>query len=60
MKWLKGLLGAFIGGAANAITLMGIDPASFNFNDGVGKLGTAALLSGIVSGALYIKQSPIK
>ncbi|HEC61065.1 MAG TPA: hypothetical protein ENI27_02295 [bacterium] len=58
-KWLKGLISAIIGGAANSVTVMVVEPASFNLQDGLGKLGTVALVSSIVAAALYLKKSPI-
>lgn len=58
-KWLKGLVSAVIGGAANAITVMIVDPQAFNLQEGAGKLGTVALVSAIVAAAMYLKQSPL-
>lgn len=57
--WLKGLLSAIIGGAANSITVMVIDPNQFNFADGLSKLATVAGVSAIVSAAMYLKESPL-
>ena len=59
MQWLKGLLGAIIGGAANAITMMVVDPMTYNINEGLPKLGSVALVGGIVAGAAYLTKSPI-
>lgn len=58
-KWLKGLVSATIGGAANAITVMIIDPIAFNLQEGIGKLGTVVLVSALVAAAMYLKQSPL-
>lgn len=57
--WLKGLIAAVIGGAANAVTVMIVDPAAFNFSDGGHKLLTFAGVSALISAALYLKQSPL-
>lgn len=57
--WVKGLISAAIGGAANSITVMIVDPIAFNLEDGLGKLGTVALVSSIVSVAMYLKKSPV-
>ncbi len=57
--WLKGLISAVIGGAANAITLMILEPATFNFQDGGQKLLNFSLVSALISAALYLKQSPL-
>jgi hypothetical protein len=59
MNWVKGLLAAGIGGAANAITLQIVDPADFNFGAGLGKLISVAGASALVAVALYLKQSPL-
>ena len=58
-NWLKGLISAVIGGAANSITVMIVDPIAFNLGEGAGKLGTVALVSAIVSAAMYLKSSPL-
>ena len=58
-KWLKGLIAAIIGGAANAVTVIAIDPLQFNLGEGLSKLGTVALVSAIVNAAMYLKQSPL-
>lgn len=57
--WAHGLAAAVIGGAANAVTVMIVDPINFNLAGGLVKLGQVALVSAIVSAALYLKQSPI-
>ena len=59
LLWFKGLIAAFIGGAANAVVLMIVDPATFNIKEGLSKVGTVALVSGIVSAAMYLKKSPV-
>lgn len=58
-KWIRGLISAVIGGAANAVTVMIVDPTSFNLEGGLGKVGLVALVSAIVAGAAYLKQEPI-
>jgi hypothetical protein len=57
-KWVKGLIGAAIGGAANSVSAMIIDPTAFNLGD-LRKLAAFALVSGAISAALYLKQSPV-
>jgi len=57
--WVQGLLAAVIGGGANAITLLIVDPAGFNFDAGIDRLWKVALVSAILSAAFYLKQSPI-
>ncbi len=56
--WAKGLVAAVIGGAANAITLMVVDPAQFNIEDWH-KLASVAVIQAVVSACLYLKQSPV-
>lgn len=57
--WFQGLMSAVIGGAANAITVMIVDPQAFNLDQGLKKVGTVALVSAIVAAAMYLKKSPI-
>jgi len=59
-QWLNGLIGGFIGGASNAITLVIVDPDKFSPASvgGWKHLGVVVLISGIVSAALYLKQHP--
>ena len=56
--WLRGLIGAAVGGAANGITAIGLDPQTFNFSTGLVVLGKFVFISGLVSAALYIKTHP--
>lgn len=58
-KWLHSLLSVFIGGGANTITLMAIDPLKFNLQDGWKNVVTGFLLGGVLSAAFYLKQSPL-
>ena len=57
--WLKGLIAAVIGGAANALTMVIVDPLNFNLNEGVNNLLTVAATSAIVAAAMYLKRSPL-
>ncbi len=57
--WLYGLASAFMGGGASAISAMVIDPVTFNLAEGFGKMLSMWAVSGIVSVALYLKQSPL-
>jgi hypothetical protein len=56
--WIDGLIGAAIGGAANAVTIMLVKPDSFNFNTGFPDLWHFTLISSLVSAALWVKQNP--
>ena len=57
--WLHGLGAALVGGGANAVTVIVLDPLKFNLQDGWKNLLTAVIVSSIVSAALYLKQSPL-
>lgn len=57
--WLHGLGSAFIGGGANVVATMAIDPDDFNITTGISRVGALWMASGIVSAALYLKQSPL-
>jgi len=59
--WLKGLLAAVIGAVANSATLTIVDPQTFNITDGqaLKRLGAVAATSGLLSLAMYLKQSPL-
>jgi hypothetical protein len=65
--WLHGLLGAFIGGAAGAVSSgLGstlVAPQQFNLHQGLFHtlelMGTVALINGFITAAAYLKQSPV-
>ena len=57
-KWLQGLLGAVIGGVASSISMLALEPQTFNFGEGLASLGKLAFVSAITSAAFYLKQSP--
>ncbi len=58
-KWAKGLASAFIGAAANSITVVIVDPVNFNPVTQTKKVLIVALVSGALAVALYLKQSPL-
>jgi hypothetical protein len=57
-KWFQGILAAVIGGAANTVCAIAVDPVAFNFND-LPKLGKLAVGAAVISLAFYLKQSPV-
>jgi len=59
--WIKGLISAALSGLATGITLIIVDPVTFNIqtSGGLEKLGTVSFISAIVSVANYLKQSPL-
>jgi len=45
-----------IGGAANAITAALVAPESFNFGEGIDKLGAMAVGGALLAAAMYLKK----
>lgn len=58
-QWLHGLVGTVIGGAANSVSVVIIDPNNFNLTTGWKKLASFAAVSALISAALFLKQSPL-
>lgn len=56
--WLNGLIGAIIAGVAGAVISAGAD---IIIGDAINwkKLGTVAVIAGLLAGAAYLKQSPL-
>lgn len=57
--WIEGLLAALIGGGANAVTVIIVDPLAFNLGEGLPKLLQVVAVGAIVAAAAFLKQSPI-
>lgn len=57
--WLKGLISAIIGAAANGVTVLVVEPATFNLGEGFSKLLSVMAVSAIVAAAMYLKASPL-
>ena len=57
--WLHGLGSAFLGGGANVVATMIIDAKDFNVETGIQKILALWFASGLISAALYLKQSPL-
>lgn len=57
--WLRGIVSAAIGAAANTVTVTIAAPETFNLQEGLPKLGSVAAVSAIVAVAMYLKQSPL-
>lgn len=55
-KWLYGLMAAVIGGTANSVALVIVDPSAAQDWD---KLEKFAVTSALISLVLYLKQSPL-
>lgn len=58
-KWARGLIGAFIQGGATTITVMLVDPQTFNIETGLAKVGLVALVSGGLGAALFLSKHPL-
>lgn len=58
-KWIKGLISAVIGAAANGVTVVVAAPESFNLDAGLPKLLSVMAVSAILAAAMYLKQSPL-
>lgn len=57
--WIEGLLAALVGGGANAVTVIVVDPLNFNLGEGLPKLLQVVAVGAIVAAAAFLKQSPI-
>ncbi|MGA2299277.1 MAG: hypothetical protein ABSG77_01130 [Candidatus Acidiferrum sp.] len=65
--WLKGIMAAGISGAAGGVmtglAAVGIDPAHFNLQAGMGatvRIGmAAALINAVIGVAAYLQKSPL-
>lgn len=57
--WFKGLVAAIIGGAANSVALIVVDPIAFDPLVNFMAIGKVALVGAIISVAAYLKKSPI-
>ena len=58
--WVHGLAAAVISAAASGITLVIVDPNSFNFTaSGLQHLGTVCGVQALIAAAAYLKQSPL-
>lgn len=58
-NWVRGVIGAAIGSASNSVAAVVIAPESFNFHDGLSKLGEFAAYSAIIGAAMWLKQHPV-
>ena len=56
--WLHSLVASVIGGTANTLAAMFVDPTAFNTHD-LPKLGKLALAGAIISLVLYLQKSPL-
>lgn len=59
LRWSKGLLSAVIHSVASTVVVVVVDPQTFNLDEGLNKLATVALVSGILGAASYLKDTPM-
>lgn len=59
--WFLGMLHAVVGGAANSVAAVYVDPASFNFTNwqGIKNVLTLAAAGGSIGFWFYLKKSPL-
>ena len=66
-EWLRGLLAAFVGGGASAITsgitVSAMDSKDYNLAEGAGKLyslmGVLFMVNGLLSAAMFLRNKPV-
>ena len=58
-SWLKGLIAAVVGGAANTGAAVIVAPETFNFGTGLGKLLSMIGAGAIIALLHYLQQSPV-
>ena len=66
-EWIRGLLAAFIGGGASAVTsgvtVSAMDPKDYNLAEGAHKLyalmGVLFMVNGLVSAAMFLRNKPV-
>lgn len=58
--WLRGLIAAALGGVGTALTVMLVDPQTFNLTTGLGlvKLGQVVGVSALIAMGVYLKKHP--
>ena len=58
--WVHGLVAAVISAGASGVTLVIVDPGSFNFSaGGLAHLGAVCGVQALIAAAAYLKQSPL-
>ena len=57
--WLRGLVAALVGGAANGVAVRFVDGEHFNINDGLSAFLKIIAVGAVLSVIAYLKQSPI-
>lgn len=58
-NWFYGLISAVIGSVATSAAMMFTDPKTFNFDTGWRALWHLCIATGILSAAMFLKQSPL-
>ncbi|MDE2099241.1 MAG: hypothetical protein KGL39_18450 [Patescibacteria group bacterium] len=58
-KWFRGLISTVITAAAGGVALVIVDPATFNLQAGLGKLGEVCGALVLVHVSAYLQKSPL-
>ena len=58
-QWIVGLLSAGISATAMSVTVGIADPATFNLNQGLPKLGIVCGLTALLHMAAFLQRSPL-
>jgi hypothetical protein len=57
--WFRGLLSVVISSAAGGVTVVIVDPSTFNLQAGLGKLAQVCGVLALIHAALYLQKSPL-
>ncbi len=58
--WFRGMISAVIGAVATSVTVLIVDPETFNlFQGGALELAKVAMVSAIVALGMFLKASPL-
>lgn len=57
--WVRSILSVAISSAANGVTLVVVDPSTFNLSKGLPKLAQVCSVLALVHIALFLQKSPI-
>ena len=58
-NWLRGIIGGAIGGGANVITMIIVDPFKYYTRDGLTELWHVSFVSAVVGAALYLAKNTV-
>lgn len=58
-QWTRGLIASAVNGGASAVTLIVLDPMTFNLQEGWRKLLTGTAVFTVIALANFLKQHPL-